>query len=1800
MKNVTLIFISFLLIQNLIAQEKSVVITSDGFEININFPPVEYLVYNEGNYKKFDFVFNEDESKPGYPKLPSKIYFIAIPPKSKVKIELIDKKYDEIQNALIETNKKPKLVDDSLIVYETISLEKNSQFENYDHYPENEIEVLDYIWLRDFYCAVIRVNTHTYFFDTKTLRILETAKLKVRIDNQTVFAKNSTPDTFFEDILERTILNFKEAKDFKSFNPDIVNNDTTGNWIDYTKEYVKLAIPEDNVYRITYSDLVNYGLNPSLINPQTIKIFRLGREVPIYVKGEEDIQFNEDDYIEFFGEKNYTYQDYRQIVNWGQDYIHYMNRYTDTSFYWLTYGGNNGRRISFINTIPFSTPDTISSHLVKMHFEKDMRLWYYDAVEPRVQLPQWQENKVFTWLVIGNSGSQSINFQARDFLPNTKVKIIARLISNASNAVTNAHKNGLSLNSTTPQDTITYNFRQTVNLQGNYSSNQLNTGNNIIRIFGIPSQASFHQSLIDWVDLEYYRRNFLVNDTLLITIPDTVTKDLRVIRVENITASDTALLIYKVHPDFKRIIAYSSVGSNPRTIFFIDSVKGGDKYFITRIEKTRKPIFKTKKQFVNLRNTSRGADYIILTNSIFANSTNIYKQFISQTYNLRVERINVEDVFDEFAFGQPEAEAIRTFLKFAYSNWVQPRPSYLTIIGDANYDYKDVVTPAPAVRKKNFVTSYGNPVSDPWYVMFDAVNQYFPQMFVGRIPANSDQEVLFYLQKHQQYLSRNFDEFNKTFLFFSGGDPASPSQLDQIKSTNDYLINNFVSASPYYGKFNHFYKTSNPPTNFGPYTPEQVQRAIDEGALYISYIGHSGTTTWDNGISDVLHLRNKYQNRFPLITDFGCSTGKFAEPDVKAFGEDFICQSNYGQALVYLGNSSWGYLSTSLRFPRLFYEILTKDSLKGIGRAHLLAKIRQMNETGFSTVNQVFTYCNTYLGDPVVGAQFPPKPNLYIDEAKFKLLTANPNDQMDSIDLKIIISNYGKYVDDTMKILIKDFYRDTVNFQLILYTQIPKFFDTLSIRIPVKELAGEHKIKVDLDTENSIDEIYETDNSAQFTFVVNSTNLLAIENDSYFNSGKEEIYFLNPFERRSNLPERLYLQISDSANFSTFREILKDFDSIITKIDLINLLPNKRYYYRLKIDHPSAYFSPIFSFKQIYNGAQFYLNEEGDNSERFYYQNVVFNKDQKQFELDSMKVNLKIISAGGHDGAFGSIQYNQEEKLPNTYYWGLATALIDSVTLQPHSFRYFLVPEPGATDSLINYINRLPNGTLIAMTISADAVQNILGWASSPARNAIKTLGSLYIDSVQYREGWAILGKKGAPIGSVPEAYKKLFDGLAIVEVNKSMIFDSGYVIFPQIKNSSKWKYVKIESEKPSGTNLILTPIGISSIGIADTLYELSTSQDSLSLENISTEQYAGLQIISKFYSNELKQSPKIKSLSAYFDELPELAVNYQSVKIDKDTIYQGESVNYIAKIYNAGKSSADTFRILLELVKPDNSSYVLLDTIINKIDPMQFTKLTYKYINKIYDGYGDFAFRLKIDPGNSIREFYKMNNTYIKSFYVKKDTTTSVSAAQVFLMINGKEIRDWEYVEPEGKIELKINYPIWFPVNDTSAVQIYLDGKRIYSESLTFDYDTIDRRINIQYQTKFEKGEHNLRVFLKDAFGRIPSQPTIDKYFKVTSNLELQNVYNYPNPFSNGTYFTFVLTQVPEEVQIKIYTIAGRLIKEFRLSQAELTTNFNKIFWDGRDEDGDLIGNGVYLYKVIAKKGEQVQTTIQKLAVVR
>ncbi len=99
-----------------------------------------------------------------------------------------------------------------------------------------------------------------------------------------------------------------------------------------------------------------------------------------------------------------------------------------------------------------------------------------------------------------------------------------------------------------------------------------------------------------------------------------------------------------------------------------------------------------------------------------------------------------------------------------------------------------------------------------------------------------------------------------------------------------------------------------------------------------------------------------------------------------------------------------------------------------------------------------------------------------------------------------------------------------------------------------------------------------------------------------------------------------------------------------------------------------------------------------------------------------------------------------------------------------------------------------------------------------------------------------------------------------------------------------------------------------------------------------------------------------------------------------------------------------------------------------------------------------------------------------------------------------------------------------------------------------------------------------------------------------------ITEVVNFPNPFNDLTHFTFQLVSPSgnAEVTISVYTVTGRKIFELRDSAFQ---GFNKLpqqGWDGRDWDGDLIANGVYLYKIVADDGTHKVEKIEKLAVVR
>ena len=83
-----------------------------------------------------------------------------------------------------------------------------------------------------------------------------------------------------------------------------------------------------------------------------------------------------------------------------------------------------------------------------------------------------------------------------------------------------------------------------------------------------------------------------------------------------------------------------------------------------------------------------------------------------------------------------------------------------------------------------------------------------------------------------------------------------------------------------------------------------------------------------------------------------------------------------------------------------------------------------------------------------------------------------------------------------------------------------------------------------------------------------------------------------------------------------------------------------------------------------------------------------------------------------------------------------------------------------------------------------------------------------------------------------------------------------------------------------------------------------------------------------------------------------------------------------------------------------------------------------------------------------------------------------------------------------------------------------------------------------------------------------------------------ITHFYPYPNPFATQTRFVFTLTgtEVPDKLKIQIMTVSGRIVREINqdeIGPLRIGNNITEFAWDGTDEFGDQLANGVYFYRV-------------------
>ena len=143
------------------------------------------------------------------------------------------------------------------------------------------------------------------------------------------------------------------------------------------------------------------------------------------------------------------------------------------------------------------------------------------------------------------------------------------------------------------------------------------------------------------------------------------------------------------------------------------------------------------------------------------------------------------------------------------------------------------------------------------------------------------------------------------------------------------------------------------------------------------------------------------------------------------------------------------------------------------------------------------------------------------------------------------------------------------------------------------------------------------------------------------------------------------------------------------------------------------------------------------------------------------------------------------------------------------------------------------------------------------------------------------------------------------------------------------------------------------------------------------------------------------------------------------------------------------------------------------------------------------------------------------------------------------------------------------------------------YYETLLDDYT----QGTVKYQYKdLSPGLHTLKIKAWDVYN---NSSTVEIQFVVVDENEelvLNHVLNYPNPFVSHTEFWFTHNSSSElDVLIQIYTVSGKLIKTLQGSSVSdningTTTLFRGLPWNGKDDFGNKIGKGVYVYKLTAR----------------
>jgi hypothetical protein len=1174
----------------------------------------------------------------------------------------------------------------------------------------------------------------------------------------------------------------------------------------------------------------------------------------------------------------------------------------------------------------------------------------------------------------------------------------------------------------------------------------------------------------------------------------------------------------------------------------------------------------------DLTDPTLAADYIIITHPLFQSSAQQIAEYRQRKNGFRTRVVLIDDIYNSFNFGLSGPQAIKDFLYFAYQNWIKPAPAYVLLLGDASWDPRYIYG---KTGQNDYIPSYGNPVSDLWFVCFDGPEDMLPEMSIGRWPVETLVQAESMVEKIIEYESTPSAAWKKEFLFISGG--FDYLEQSAFRGQSAALQNEFVQSPPVSGHSDMIQKTS---LDFREgENRNEIMASLNSGKVWANFIGHAASRTWDlmfhNADIDLLDNAPRY----PFVTSMTCHTGRFAQPDQISFGENFVLAPAKG-AIAFLGTSGWGYSYEDYIFLRKLFPVVTRDSIRVLGKVIDAAKLVLWEAYGASRNVRDMVLQYNLLGDPATLLALPVKPDLALTPEDIQINPEEPSEADSTAQIQVRIHNYGLATLDSVDVALSA-QHPTLGRTMIKSIRRPAIGrqDSVTIAWPLQKMTGAVDLLAVLDGSNKINEIDESNNQQERRVTVLSSRvvLIAPQEQAMTPYNGTVLKIQNP--QVSRFKEQVFeFQIDTTAGFNS---------ALLMRSGPVYSGPLATTWSPGMLQRDQNYFWSVANLSNADENytmsGQFFSSAEGLSGWRQDLTRMNENRVMQDLEQTSQglqlynrSLGLLVQSAGFFAGHYAIIDMQGEPLM--TTERGYNVVVLDRKTARVLTARHFDTYGDGkATTAMAELLESLTDQQLVLMAISDDGSHN-----NERTWLAIESLGSTQCRQIQFRDSWAFIGYKGAAKNEVIEQYMPSGTSEAVVLDTLKLFSEQGSVQTSAIGPAKQWGQLAFSATVPDSAWLELVIWGRNKRSSrVDTLLRSRTIKNTLELTEIPADQYPFIFLQARLGTTDGHFSPLVKNWQVQFLPTADLAIGPAVLKQNRDSVLVGGSVALDLTVYNIGLQPSDS--VLVQFQEYDPVQGYRTFATARRTNPLAADSFwtvaqTWTAIGKS----GPKQLLITVDPLNDVTESVETNNTVTTTILVLPDSVKP----QILVTYDDREIVAGDLVAREPRILITVldNSPV--ALQDSSRVLLWLDGKRVYykSSSSTLQWQPVRPGVSaiLEYKPTLKDGPHYLEVTVLDPSANAGSRRD---EFKVESELKLLRVMNYPNPFSEQTEITFELTQ-PAQVSVKIFTVAGRMIRE--LESSEQSAGFCMVHWDGRDADGDDPANGVYLIKVSARIDEK------------